>query len=83
MGTTPVSWLGNDNYQVIPLTLEPDALPILFGGVDRSSPGDVDYNVITRPKRNAEIPARFLCKIYAYQILYLFPVFKTNCVVIV
>jgi len=61
MGTTPVSWLDTDNYQVIPLALEPDALPILFGGVDRSSTDDIDPNVVMRPKRNAAIPARFLC----------------------
>jgi len=57
MGTNPVSWLNTDNYQVIPLALEPDALPILFEGVDRSSPDDVDLNVVTRPKRNAAVPA--------------------------
>jgi len=65
MGTTPVSWLGTDNYQVIPLALEPDVLPILFGGIDRSSADDVDSNVVMRPKRNAAVPARFLCQIYA------------------
>jgi len=37
-GITPASWLGTDNYQVLPSALKPDALPIMFGGVDRSSP---------------------------------------------
>jgi len=65
MGTIPVSWFGTDIYQVIPLALEPYALPILFGGVDRSSPDDVDSNVVTRPKRYTAVPARFICQIYA------------------
>jgi len=64
MGTTPASWLDIDNHQVLPPALEPDALTLMFGGVDRSSPDDIDPNVIARPKRNAAIPARFLCQIY-------------------
>jgi len=65
MGTTPASWLGIEDFQVIPSALEPDALPLMFGGVDRSSPDNVDPRIISRPKRNAAIPARFLSRIYA------------------
>jgi len=65
MGTTPLSRLGIDNYQVLPPALEPDALTLMFGGVDRSSPEDIELNVTARPKRNAAMPTRFLCRIYA------------------
>jgi len=64
-GTTPVSWLGVDNYNVVPVNLEPDVLTNLFGGVDRSggasSTDDTNTTVIERPRRNAGVPARFLC----------------------
>jgi len=61
MGTTPASWLGNDNYHVIPPVLEPDALPLMFGGF----PDDVDPRIASKPKRNAAVPGRFLSQIYA------------------
>jgi len=35
-GTTPVLLLGMDNYNVVPVTLEPDVLTNMFGDVDRS-----------------------------------------------
>jgi len=63
--TTPASWLGIDSYQVLPSPLEPDALPLMFGGVNRNSPDDVDPNLVARPRRNAAMPARYLCRIYA------------------
>jgi len=69
MGETPVSWLGAEHYNVIPVMLETDVLTNMFGGVDRNgistSADDVDSNVILRPKRNASVPARFLSRIYA------------------
>jgi len=69
MGETPVSWLGTQTYIVIPITVESDVLPIMFGGVDRggvsTSADDVEPNVIVRPMRNAGVPARFLSRIYA------------------
>jgi len=68
-GTTPVSWLGTDNYNIVPVVLELDALPNMFGGVDRSgeilSADETNMNIIGRPKRNAGVPLRFLCQIYA------------------
>jgi len=67
-GTTPASWLGIDDYQVLPSGLEPDALPNMFGGVDRSSPCDTDTGLATRPKKNAAIPARFLSHVFAVPI---------------
>jgi len=33
-GDSPVSWLGNNDYNVVPPNLETDALPIMFGDVD-------------------------------------------------
>jgi len=69
MGTTPASWLGTDNYNVVPNNLEPDLLPNMFGGEDKtgllSSADDMNTTFIVRPKRNAGVPARFLCQIYA------------------
>jgi len=65
MGTTPASWLDIDHYQVLPPALEPDALPIMFGGVNRSSPDVVDSDTVARPMRNAAKPAQFLCRLYA------------------
>jgi len=65
MGTTPALRLDTDYNQVLPSALEPDALPIMFGGVNRSYLDDIDLNVVARPKRNAAKPARFLCQIYA------------------
>jgi len=60
-GTTPVSWLGMDNCNVVRVTLEPDVLTNMFGGVDRSggvsSADDTNTTVIRRPRRNAGIPA--------------------------
>jgi len=68
-GTTPVSWLGTDSYNVIPPVLESDVLPYMFGDVDRTGPlasaDDTNPTVILRPKGNAGMPARFLCRIYA------------------
>jgi len=68
-GNTPVSWLGVDNYNVVPVNLESDVLTNLFGGVDRgggpSSADDTNTTVIGRPRRKAGVPARFLCRIYA------------------
>jgi len=64
IGETPVSWLGDDHYNVIPVMLETDVLTIMFGGVDRNgvstSADDVETNVIVGPKWNAGVPARFL-----------------------
>jgi len=58
-----------DNYNVVPVNLEPDVLSNLFGGVDRSggpsSADDTNTSVIGRPRRKAGVPARFLCRIYA------------------
>jgi len=69
MGDTPVSWLGTEHYNVIPVMLETDVLPNMFGGVDRSgvstSADDAETNAIVRPKQNAGIPARFLSRVYA------------------
>jgi len=68
MGETPVSWLGAEHYNVIPVMLETDVLTNMFGGVDRSgvstSADDVETNVSARPKRNAGVPARFLSRVY-------------------
>jgi len=68
-GTTPASWLGTDNYNIVPATLHPDLLTNLFGGVDRtgllSSTDDMNTTVLVRPKKNAGVPARFQCRIYA------------------
>jgi len=63
--TTPVSWLGTTDYHVLPSALELDALPMLFGGVDRSSPKETDPNLVVKPKRNGAMPARFFCGIFA------------------
>jgi len=38
---------------------------MMFGDVDRSSPEDIDPSLVARPRRNAAIPARFLCRILA------------------
>jgi len=69
MGETPVSWLGEQTYNIIPPIMGSDVLPIMFGEVDRSgistSADDVESNVIVRPKRNAGVPARFLSRTYA------------------
>jgi len=69
MDEKPVSWLGTQTYNVISNVLEPDVLPIMFGGVDRggvsTSADDVETNVIVRPKHNAGVPERFLSRIYA------------------
>jgi len=64
---TPASWIGRNNYNVVPATIEPDVLLNMFGGVDRNLPCpiDNDINVIARPKRNAATPAWYLCLIYA------------------
>jgi len=68
-GTIPVSWLGTDNYKIVPATLDPNVLTNMFGGVDKtgllSSADDMNTTVIGRPKKNAGVPARFLCRIYA------------------
>jgi len=68
-GNTPVSWLGADDYNVIPPVLESDVLPRMFGDVDRNGPlasaDDTNTTFIVRPKRNAGVPLRFLCRIYA------------------
>jgi len=68
-GNTPVSWLGTDHYIVIPPVLGSDVLPHMFGNVDRTGPlastDDTNPTVIVRPKRNAGMPSRFLCRIYA------------------
>jgi len=53
MGTTPASWLGIDDYRVIPAALEPDALPFLFEGVDRS------VTRRCRPKHRYEAEAQY------------------------
>jgi len=64
-GTTPVSWLGTDSYNIVPAALEPDVFTNMFGGVDRDeeilSADEINMNIIRRPKRNAGVPARFLC----------------------
>jgi len=69
MGETHVSWLGTQTYTVIPITVESDVLPIMFGGVDRgglsTSAVYVEPNVMVKPKRNAGVPARILSRIYA------------------
>jgi len=69
MGDTPVSWLGRDDYNIVPPILECDALPIMFGDVDRSAPDSADdetrRRIITRPKRKTAVPARYLNRIYA------------------
>jgi len=68
-GTTPVSWLGTDTHHVIPVDVEHDVIANMFGGVDRAgglfSTDDTSVAVIGRPKRNAGVPAWFLCRIYA------------------
>jgi len=81
MRTTPTSSLGTDNYQIIPIALEPDVLPIMFGGVDRSSPGDIAPNAVARPKRSTAIPARFLSRIYAVPINVYIPhdIYRQRC----
>jgi len=74
-GDTPVSWLGNDNYNVIRPNLENDVLPIMFGNVDRnvshSSDEELQRDVGVRPRRNAAIPARYLKRVYAVPITIL------------
>jgi len=50
---------------MLPSALELDALPIMFGGVDRSGPDDVDPRAVTRPKKNVALPGRFLNRVYA------------------
>jgi len=69
MGETPVSWIGTQTHSVIPTIMETDVLPIMFGEVDRggvsTSADDIEPNIIVRPKRNAEVPAHFLSRIYA------------------
>jgi len=36
-GATPAPWLGNDGYNVVPPNLKNEALPIMFGDVDRNA----------------------------------------------
>jgi len=36
LGETPMSWLGSENYNIVPTAMEPGVLPNMFGGVDRS-----------------------------------------------
>jgi len=71
-GDAPVSWLENDNYNIIPPNLETDALPIMFGDVDRnashSSEDELRRGVVVRLRRNAAIPSRYLNKVYAVPI---------------
>jgi len=66
-GDTPVSWLGKDDYNVVPPILETDALPIMFGDVDRntshSSDDEMRRDLVVRPLRNAAKPARYLNRI--------------------
>jgi len=80
-GDTPVSWLGNDDYNVVLPNLETDALPIMFGDVDRnashSSDDEMQRDVGARPRRNAAIPARYLNRIYVVPINVL--TIKTVC----
>jgi len=65
---TPVSWLGGDDYHVIPPILEADALPIMFGDVDRNAGDSADDNtrrrMSTRPQRKTAVLARYLNRIY-------------------
>jgi len=74
-GDNPVSWLGNDNYNVLPPNLENDALPIMFGNVDRnashSSHDELRRDAGVRPRRNAVIPARYLNRVNAVPITIL------------
>jgi len=51
-GETPVSWLGGDDYHVVPPILEPDALPIIFGDVDRNAGDSADDDT----RRDARAP---------------------------
>jgi len=68
LGETPTSWLGTESYNALPTAMEPDVIPNMFGGVDRSGVAtfndDGEINVVLRPKRNAGVPARFLSRIY-------------------
>jgi len=68
-GTTPVSWLGTDGYNIVPSVMEPDVLSNMFGGIDRSvlpsSADDTNPTVVVRPSTNAGVPARYLCHIHA------------------
>jgi len=69
LGETPTSWLETECYNVLPAAMELDALPNMFGVVDRSGVAtfddDGEINVVLRLKRNAGVPARFLSRIYA------------------
>jgi len=71
-GVTPVSWLGRDDYIVVPPALEADALSTMFSDVDQNAPNSSDDeargSVIKRPKRNAVVPARYSCRMYAVLI---------------
>jgi len=52
--------------------MEADALPIMVGDVERNPPNSSDDKMhggaIKRPKRNAAVPAHYLCRIYAVSI---------------
>jgi len=67
MGETPVSWLGTLTYNVIPITVESDVLPIMFGEVDwggvSTSADDVEPNVIVRSKRTGAVFIAYLCRV--------------------
>jgi len=71
-----MSWLGKDDYNVVPPILETDALPIMFGDVDRNashlSDDEARRDLVVRPRRNAAIPARYLNRIYVVPLNVLF-----------
>jgi len=73
MGDTPVSWLEDSVDSIIPEVVEGDAIPLLFGDVDRSviqeRVGDGKDGTVARPRRNASMPARYLRRIYAVSLV--------------
>jgi len=41
-GVTHLSWLGKDDYNVVPPVLEADTLPTMFGDMDQNAPNSSD-----------------------------------------
>jgi len=68
-----VSWLGNSVDGILPTVVEGDAIPLLFGDVDRSEiqerVEEGEAGTVARPRRNASMPARYLNRIYAVPLI--------------